>query len=280
MSAISRPVTIEVSELRQRDPASHVLLDCRFSLADHSAGARQFASGHLPGAFRMDMENDLAGRKGRHGGRHPLPAAEDFSTLLQSCGVSADTTVIIYDDNRLAGAARAWWLLDYFGHRDARVLNGGIAAWRRAGGSLSTDPPPSHTIGSFAAVPDATKVVDYPALRARLSGDSMTLVDSRELARYLGQEEPIDPIAGRIPGALHYCWLDTTDSDGKLLPLEAQRDRWATLPPNPPPIVYCGSGVTAAVNLLSLRLAGVDDASLYAGSWSDWCSHSDSPRTP
>ncbi|TNF06591.1 MAG: sulfurtransferase [Gammaproteobacteria bacterium] len=251
-----------------------VIVDCRFSLADFALGRQQYLEGHIPGAHHLDMETDLSGPKGAYGGRHPLPNPVLFSTRMRECGVNADTLVIAYDDNRMAGASRLWWLMNYFGHGNVRVLNGGIKAWVQHGGSLNQDIPEAQH-GNFTATPNPGMVADVEELK-RDSGN-LALIDAREKARFLGQEEPIDPVAGHIPGAMNLPWQSLTRDQGSFLPLEQQQQQWETLGPLDNPVVYCGSGVTACVDLLSLTLTGVPNARLYSGSWSDWCSYPDNP---
>lgn len=256
-----------------------VVFDCRFSLADFELGRKQYNNSHIPGAIYLDMETDLAGAKGIHGGRHPLPAESDFEQLMQAAGVNRDTLIIAYDDNRFAGAARLWWLLGYLGHSKVKVLDGGFGAWQAGNLPLVQDiarPDP----GDFIASPNPDLMVDYRWLENKLHSSDSQLIDSRETPRYEGLEEPIDPVAGHIPGAVNYPWQGMSDERGFALPAADQKLRWQGLEKERETVVYCGSGVTACVNLLSLKLAGIDNAKLYPGSWSDWCSYPDSQKVP
>ena len=266
---------LEVEDLQPLlESGSAVIFDCRFSLADFTQGRNQYLQGHIPGAYHLDMESDLSGPKGSYGGRHPLPNPVLFTTRMRECGVNTDTLVIAYDDNRMAGASRLWWLMNYFGHRNVQVLNGGIKAWIQQGGNLNTDIPETQH-GNFTASPNPAMVAEMEELKR--NGDRLTLIDAREKARYLGQEEPIDPVAGHIPGAINMPWQSLTSDQGRFLAPEQQQQQWATLGPLESPVVYCGSGVTACVDLLSLTLTGVPDPRLYSGSWSDWCGYPDNP---
>ncbi|WP_461481076.1 sulfurtransferase [Porticoccus sp.] len=265
---------ITAAQLRDMDPVRRVIFDCRFSLADVALGRQQYQQGHIPDAFHLDMEQDLSGAKGPHGGRHPLPDQDHFSARLQHCGVNADTLVVAYDDNRMAGAARLWWLLRYFGHNHVQVLDGGIQGWQAIGGALESAEP-TIRMGNFRARPQAAMALNIEELRQSAAG--LNLIDAREVPRYRGEQEPIDPVAGHIPGALNQPWLQFTDPQGCFIPVEQQRQQWQRLGPLPNPVVYCGSGVTACVDLLSLALIGVDNARLYSGSWSDWCSYPENP---
>ncbi|WP_461517912.1 sulfurtransferase [Porticoccus sp.] len=258
------------AQLQQLDPTKRIIFDCRFSLADFALGQQQYQQGHIPGAFHLDMEKDLSGPKGQHGGRHPLPTPEQFSATLRGCGVNADTLVVAYDDNRMAGAARLWWLLRYFGHDNVRVLDGGIKGWLACGGELSTTVPTSES-GRFLAKANPHLTVTMAHLQQGL--ENSTLIDAREAPRYRGEQEPIDPVAGHIPSALNLPWLQVTNSEGCFVSAEVQRQQWQSLGALSNPVVYCGSGVTACVDLLSLTMIGVDNARLYSGSWSDWCSY-------
>ncbi len=260
----------------QQKPA---ILDCRFSLADFELGRQLYAQAHIPGAQNIDMEQQLAGAKSEHGGRHPLPGADQFSETMQQLGVGGSTMVVAYDDNRLAGAARLWWLLQYFGHKNIRILDGGFKAWTEKGYATSHQSPHPDP-GDFEAAASLNQTRDYRWLSSHLQDSDLQLIDSREVARYKGLEEPIDPVAGHIPGALNYPWQEVTNEQGFALPKQIQQQRWQNLDSDKETLVYCGSGVTACVNLLSLTLAGIENAKLYPGSWSDWCSYSDSPKRP
>lgn len=255
-----------------------VVFDCRFSLADFELGRKQYNEAHIPGAIYLDMEADLAGPKVEHGGRHPLPSAKDFEALMRSAGVNQDTLVIAYDNQRFAGAARLWWLLNYFGHHQVSMLDGGFAAWQ-AEHPTSSQAINNPAIGDFVASPDTDLTVDYQWLVNNLSNPETQLIDSRETPRYEGLEEPIDPVAGHIPGAINHPWQGVTNEQGFALPPANQKLRWQGLDENRETIVYCGSGVTACVNLLSLKLAGIENTKLYPGSWSDWCTYRESPKS-
>ncbi|MEP1470597.1 MAG: sulfurtransferase [Halieaceae bacterium] len=251
--------------------ADVVVFDCRFVLTDPAAGRLAYQAGHIPGAHYLDLNNDLSATAGKHGGRHPLPEPADFAATLARFGVDVDTDVVVYDDSRLAFASRLWWMMRALGYRAPRVLNGGLAAWLAGGGELQTESPAAQSCEP-PQVQSYGKQVDIEGLRqAQMAG--ALLVDSREAARYQGLEEPIDPVAGHIPGAINRPWQGVTETDGRLQSTDALRDHWGDALEAEQLVVYCGSGVTACVNLFSLALLGRDDASLYGGSWSDWCSY-------
>jgi thiosulfate/3-mercaptopyruvate sulfurtransferase len=248
-----------------------VVIDCRFSLAASAAGGTAYAEGHIPGALYVDLERDLSDPVGAHGGRHPLPQARSFCQHMAQLGVGANTAVVAYDDSRLAFAARLWWMLRALGYRRVQVLDGGLEAWLAGGGQMDTAVPETQPVTAHDAL-EYAGCVDIEGVRAALERGAL-LLDSREEKRYQGLEEPIDPVAGHIPGAVNFPWQDVTDATGLALNEELQRQRWSALEDNPELVVYCGSGVTACVNLLSLEIAGRADAQLYGGSWSDWCSY-------
>jgi thiosulfate/3-mercaptopyruvate sulfurtransferase len=247
-----------------------VIVDCRFSLADADEGRRLYAAGHIPGAVYLDLNRDLSAPAGEHGGRHPLPAPAVLQQTLAACGIAAQTPVVAYDDSRFAFASRLWWLMRSLGYRPPRLLNGGYQAWVDMGGAVDTGiPPRRNAVFSPAGY---TACCNIDELRQLQAGGAL-LVDSREARRYQGLEEPIDPVAGHIPGAVNHPWQGVTDASGRLRDLDSQREHWADSADAEKLVVYCGSGVTACVNLFSLALLGREDALLYPGSWSDWCSY-------
>ncbi len=250
-----------------------VIIDCRFSLADAELGQKQYQESHITGAFYLDLNRDLASPVEKHGGRHPLPNIVELADKLSSIGIKLqETLVVVYDDSRLAFAARLWWLLRYMGHSKVAVLDGGFSGWK-AGGHPVTNTLPESREGQFVPELRSDWIVDIEAVKERKDLPGMVLVDSRENDRYLGLREPIDPIAGHIPGAVNYPWQDVTDEGSKVRSPSEQKQRWSELETDAEIMVYCGSGVTACVNLLSLEIAGIPNAKLYPGSWSDWCSY-------
>lgn len=254
-----------------------VVVDCRFSLDNPTLGQSQYEQGHIPGAVYFDLNQDLSSEPQKHGGRHPLPHLSKLSVKLAQSGVwSQDTDrpshVVIYDDSRFAFAARLWWLLRYLGHQQVSLLDGGFRGWQQSGFPVTTEVP-MPSMGRFQPSLQQGWVVDREQVQAAQSRPTTVLIDSRTGDRYRGDFEPIDPIAGHIPGAVNYSWLEVTNEEGYGRSPEEQRQRWAKIPEESDLIVYCGSGVTACVNLLSLELAGRSGGQLYAGSWSDWCSY-------
>ena len=270
-------LVVSVQWLREHlDDPLIAIADCRFSLMQPDLGHQQYQVGHIPGAYYLDLNLDLSSLVGRHGGRHPLPDPELFAAKLSAIGVNSNpsdgtelTLVVAYDDSRFAFASRLWWLLTYFGHSRVVVLDGGLSAWIEAGYDLS-EVIPAKKSGLFIPNPNPDIIVDIDYVKTNKDRADVVLIDSREEERYRGEREPIDPIAGHISGAVNYAWQEASNPQGYLL--KDPQARWASLHNEKEVIVYCGSGVTACVNLLSLKMADIN-AKLYPGSWSDWCSY-------
>jgi thiosulfate/3-mercaptopyruvate sulfurtransferase len=253
------------------DPGRVTLLDVRWQLAE-GAQPDLYASGHIPGAVFVDLDRDLASPPGPRG-RHPLPAAEDFAAAMRAAGVSGGTRVVAYDDANGLAAARAWWLLRYFGHDAVAVLDGGLTAWIAAGGELvGGDETPEHQ-GTFRARPGAMPILDAEAA-GRLATAGV-LLDARAPERYRGESEPLDRVAGHIPGARNWPMARTLDENGRLRPRSELAEAVADLS-GAEVGAYCGSGITAAHTVLALELAGIE-AALYPGSWSEWVADPDRP---
>jgi thiosulfate/3-mercaptopyruvate sulfurtransferase len=275
------------------DGRGPTLLDVRWRLGG-PPGRELYQAGHIPGAFFVDLDLELAGPPGP-GGRHPMPAASDFEAAMRHAGVDADRLVVVYDDADSTAAARAWWLLRYFGHPSVRVLDGGFRAWSAAGhaaesgpsggpgspgsielpGTPSITPAPGTPLGDFSASPGHLPLLDADGAAA-LAGHGL-LLDARAGERYRGETESVDPVAGHIPGAVSAPTAENVNADGTFRPAAELAARFAGLGATAADVVaggveigvYCGSGVTAAHETLALALAGIP-AALYLGSWSDW----------
>jgi len=270
---IAQLISPQALEQRRSQPGL-VILDCRFALDDPDYGQRSYAEGHIAGASFADLERDLSGPvlKGVTG-RHPLPGPDALIARLRAWGINNDSDIVLYDDGPGAYAARAWWLLAWLGKRDGvYLLDGGLKAWHAAGLPLSLDPP-ATSAGTFSGSPDADLLVDADMLQQRLGQPDMTLLDARALPRFKGEVEPIDPVAGHIPGAQCAAFTDNLGADGRFLPADQLKQRFAEKLGDRSPtglVAYCGSGVTACHNLFALSLAGYPLGRLYAGSWSEW----------
>jgi thiosulfate/3-mercaptopyruvate sulfurtransferase len=259
-------VTDLAAALRGAEPP--VLLDVRWRLGG-PPGAELYRQGHLPGACYVDLDRELAGPPGA-GGRHPLPDPEVFAAAMRRCGLSRDREAVVYDEADGTAAARCWWLLRYFGHRRVRLLDGGYRAWQAAGEPVTTAEP-APVPGDFAAEPGGMPVLTAEAAAA-LARDGL-LLDARAGERYRGEVEPVDPVAGHIPGAVSAPTLRNVGADGRFRDAGELRARFAELGAaaagGTAIGAYCGSGVTAAHQVLALELAGYR-AALYPGSWSHW----------
>ncbi len=271
------------AELTAKSPAKQAdlrLIDVRWYL-EKKRGKDEYAAGHLPGAVFVDLDAALANAPASapNGGpgRHPLPSRNVFEQAMRDAGVNDDTRVIAYDDANGSIAARLWWLLHYFGHDNAAVLDGGIDAWKKSGGELSTVAPEIRAGNFRAKDPKRDVVVDRNVVSRALVSGALVL-DARAKERYRGDTEPIDARAGHIPGARNAPWSENL-SEGKFLAAPELEKKYRALgaAPDREVIVYCGSGVTACHDLLALELAGISGAKLYEGSWSDWAAQVDRP---
>ena len=244
-----------------------LLIDVRWSLAG-PPGIEAYRAGHLPGARFADLDTELAGRRGA-GGRHPLPEPADFEGLMRRLGVRSDSTVVVYDAADGVPAARAWWDVRYFGHHDVRVLDGGYAAWVAAELPVSTEEP-LVAPGDFVARPGGLAVLDADSA-ARMATNGV-LIDVRVAERFRGEVEPVDPIAGHIPGAINLPTTGNVRPDGTFLDAQTLANRFESLGVGDGEDVgaYCGSGVNAAHTVFAMTLAGLSTPALYIGSWSNW----------
>jgi thiosulfate/3-mercaptopyruvate sulfurtransferase len=256
-------------ELDKRDVK---VVDLRWYLGDSGKGRKEYESGHIPGAVFVDLDVDISAPTGA--GRHPIPSKEQFEEAMRTAGVNKGDQVVAYDDANGSVAGRLWWLLKVHGHENAAVLDGGLQAWK---GSLE-ESAPSVTAGNFeASEPDFSGTLTYEDMRG-VDTKKTIVLDARAPERYLGETEPVDPIAGHIPGAKNAEWQGNLGPDGKFLPPEELRRRYSELGVEPGnTVAYCGSGVTSCHDLIAIELAGLGPAKLYAGSWSDWSNRPDAP---
>lgn len=250
-----------------------ILLDVRYlGPAATETGEAEFGAGHLPGARWVDLDAELTAHHDTPaGGRHPLAASADFAAAMRAHGVRNDSTVVVYDGANCLAAARLWWMLADAGLTGVRVLNGGFAAWQQAGLPIETGAAAEVEPGDFEAEPGHLPQVDADELAAQAG----TIWDVRTPERFRGESEPIDPVAGHIPGAKNLPAGDNHEADGRYRPASELGERFAEVKPGD--VVYCGSGITAAQTLLALDAADIHGVKLYAGSWSDWISDPSRP---
>ncbi|MFK7803531.1 MAG: sulfurtransferase [Anaerolineae bacterium] len=245
-----------------------VVVDCRFSKLDIASAESAYQKSHIPGAVYAHLERDLSGPPVTDKGRHPMPTPDAMNALFSRWGIKLGSQVVIYDDMRGAIASRLWWMLQYMGHKATAVLNGAWAAWEAADGS-TTSGAENNSPTNFVGTPGQMKLITLDHVL-----DQTHLIDSRSAPRYRGEVEPLDPIAGHIPGATNFFFGQNFGADGRFLAKENLQQHFSDLLGShaaADTTFYCGSGVTACTNLLALAHAGFDHAKLYGGSWSEWC---------
>ena len=265
---------IELQALQATPGAHVVVLDCSFDLANPLAGELAFESGHLPGAVYAHLDRDLSGAKSTPGqaprGRHPLPDRASFAATAGRWGIAPGIQVVTCDAQGGPYAARAWWLLQWLGHSATAVLDGGPAAWIAAGGGLVNAAARPSAAAAYPVRDAGMTTVSAAELQAMLG--RVPLVDARPAERFRGEVEPLDPVAGHIPGALNRFFKDNLQGDGRFKPAAQLRAEFTALVGSTGDVVHqCGSGVTACHNLLAMAHAGLPGSTLYPGSWSEWC---------
>lgn len=247
-----------------------VVLDCRFDLANSESGREAYTQSHIPGAFYLHLNNDLSGDISPLAGRHPLPGIEQITQTFADCGIRQTTQVVAYDASGGCYAARAWWLLRALGHESVAVLDGGFKHWCERGNVVDRRIP-QVAAGRLRPVKEwQLPVVSLEQMQTLVSSPDATIIDARDTARYNGDVEPIDPKAGHIPNAVNKPWAESLDSDGLFKAPEFHKQRWQG---QSSATHYCGSGVTACVNLLSHAIGTGAIPALYPGGWSQWCHH-------
>jgi thiosulfate/3-mercaptopyruvate sulfurtransferase len=270
-----------------------MVFDCTSDLMDPASGEKQYLQAHIPAAVFADMDDalsdkgqpDVDGQVHPHadaasGGRHPLPSREKFAMWLSSVGFANDMQAVVYDRNGANFCGRLWWMLKWAGHDAVAVLDGGLQAWQAAGGEVRAGAEPSHFQSNFELGDPLRRLVGTAEVAAQLGQPAQTLVDARAPQRFRGEVEPLDPIAGHIPGALNRPFAQNTGPDGRFKPPAQLREEFEQLLAGRDPagvVMYCGSGVSAVPNVLAMELAGFPPPALYAGSWSEW---SRLPRMP
>ncbi len=257
---------------------SWVVVDCRHQLLDFSAGRKLYETSHIPGAFFADVEHDLAGEHTGTNGRHPLPDWAQFADWLRSMGINDDTQVVAYDAGADMFAARLWYMLRLIGHDAVAVLDGGFAAWTAAGYETTAQVPQRPDNGTIQVRLRSELMVNADQLLRGLESASITVLDARGADRFAGQNENMDPVPGHIPGAFNRPFRSNFDESGRFKNPQQLREEFAATGLAPENIVHqCGSGVSAAVNMLAMEIAGFPQTRLYPGSWSEWCSDPSRP---
>ena len=254
-----------------------VIVDCRHALGDFTLGRRLYDEAHIPGAFFADVERDLAGPHSGSNGRHPLPDPQVFAAFLRGIGVSDDTQIVAYDAGGDMFAARLWFLCRWIGHDACAVLDGGLSAWIAAGFAVSQAVPAVRS-GNVQVRMHHELVVEADYVLAHLDDRAMQLLDARAADRFAGQNETVDPVAGHIPGARNRFYKENFADDGHFRPGQQLRAAFDAYGPSEAIVHQCGSGVSGALNLLAMEIAGLRGARLYAGSWSEWIADPSRPR--
>lgn len=290
--AFTHLISSEQLQALRASGAPCMVFDCSYDLAQPSAGYAAFLQAHIPGAVHAHLDEDLSAPHGApgadgsvitahaadrpmSGGRHPLPTRERFAVWLSSVGFANAMQAVVYDRNGGAFCGRLWWMLKWMGHDAVAVLDGGLAAWREAGGAIATGEEPAHFQTNFDLHAPLRALRSAQEVLAQLGSPSQTLIDARAPERYRGEVEPLDPVAGHIPGALNRPFAQNFAPDGRFKRPEQLRSEFDALLGARAPagvVHHCGSGVTANPNLLAMELAGYPPGALFAGSWSEWCS--------
>ena len=285
-------ITAEQLQALLASPQPCRVFDCSFDLMQPQAGRQQYLQAHIPGAVFANLDTDLSARHGvagahgvltahegadqpASGGRHPLPSREKLAIWLSSVGFSNDMQAVVYDRNGANYCGRLWWMLKWAGHEAVAVLDGGLQAWQATGAPVASGEEPAHFQASFFPGQKLAQLVDGPTVATGLGQPGQTLIDARTPARFRGEVEPLDPVAGHIPGALNRPFSQNLGADGKFKPAGQLREEFLALLDGRDPasvVHHCGSGVSAVPNLMAMEMAGLGRSSLYAGSWSDWCS--------
>jgi thiosulfate/3-mercaptopyruvate sulfurtransferase len=286
---------ISVDQLKalQAGGAPLMIFDCSFDLMNPAAGEEQYRKAHIPGAVYADLDTDLSDKgvidpDGTHhphpdaasGGRHPLPSREKFAMWLSSVGFSNEMQAVVYDRNAANYCGRLWWMLKWVGHEAVAVLDGGLQAWQAAGGAVTDRGEPSHFQSNFKLGPELRSLATTKNVLAGLGKHGQTIIDARSTPRFKGEVEPFDPVAGHIPGALNRPSPQNLGPDGRFKPPAQLKAEFEQLLAGRDPatvVHHCGSGVSALPNVIAMEVAGLGPTSLYAGSWSEWCSDRSRP---
>jgi len=260
-----------------------MVFDCSFELMQPTGGDAKYLEQHLARAVRADLDRHLSAKgapDAASGGRHPLPSRESFAAWLGSVGLHPDMQAVVYDRQGANYCGRMWWMLKWVGHEAAAVLDGGLQAWQAAGGAVESGPGPTLPSVSYALSSSKAVLVSTDTVLRHLGQPGHTVLDARAAPRFRGEVEPLDPVAGHIPGALNRLFSDNIGADGCFKPAAQLRAEFETLLAGRDPadvVHHCGSGVSALPNLIAMEVAGLGRTALYAGSWSEWCSDPSRP---
>jgi len=260
-----------------------MVFDCSFELMKPAEGDAQYAACHVAGAVRVDLDRHLSAKgapDAASGGRHPLPSRETFAAWLGSVGFRPDMQAVVYDRQGANYCGRLWWMLKWAGHEAVAVLDGGLQAWHAAGGAMASGAAAEIQVSNYPLAPVLAALVDTNTIAGQLARPTQTLLDARATPRFRGEVEPLDPVAGHIPGALNRPFQHNLDANGFFKPAPELRAEFETLLAGRDPasvVHHCGSGVSALPNLIAMEIAGLGRAALYAGSWSEWCSDPQRP---
>jgi thiosulfate/3-mercaptopyruvate sulfurtransferase len=263
-----------------------MVFDCSFALTDPVAGVSMYQESHIPGAVYAHLDQHLSAPKAPQtgkalagtaasGGRHPLPTRERFAAWLRSVGFDNSMQAVVYDRQGANYCGRLWWMLKWMGHENVAVLDGGLQAWQAWGGAVTQGEESPLSVSNYAPCPERTALIAIENVASNLGRASQTLIDARGVPRFRGEVEPLDPVAGHIPGALNRPFSSNLGTDGKFKPAQQLRDEFLTLLGSRDPatvVHHCGSGVSAIPNLIAMEIAGLGRTALFAGSWSEWCS--------
>jgi thiosulfate/3-mercaptopyruvate sulfurtransferase len=286
-------ISVEQLKALEASGAPHMVFDCTFDLMNPASGEEQYRKAHIPGAVYAHLDTALSDKgspdasgkvqppvDAASGGRHPLPSREKFAIWLSSVGFSNDMQAVVYDRNGANYCGRLWWMLKWAGHDAVAVLDGGLQAWQASGGEVTDREEPSHFQSNFTVGEGKAVLRTTSDVAAGLGKAGQTIIDARAAPRFRGEVEPLDPVAGHIPGALNRPFQSNIGADGKFKPAAQLRREFEELLAGRDPatvVHHCGSGVSAVPNVLAMEIAGLGTPALYAGSWSEWCSDASRP---
>ncbi|GAA6118290.1 sulfurtransferase [Acidovorax sp. FG27] len=295
-SAYTTLISVPELQALMASARPRMVFDCSFDLMHPSSGGAQYLEAHIPGAVHADLDRDLSAPHGApgaggvivaaegdepaSGGRHPLPNRERLASWLSSIGFANDMQAVVYDRNGANYCGRLWWMLKWAGHDAVAVLDGGLQAWQSAGLPVASGEEPAHFQSNFRLGAPLRELVTADEVQARLGQPGQTIVDARATPRFRGEVEPLDPVAGHIPGALNRPFPQNLGPDGRFKSAEQLRAEFDALLQGRPAgsvVHQCGSGVSAVPNLLAMEVAGLGPTGLFAGSWSEWCSDASRP---